>query len=191
MKRVAIIDNYDSFTFNLVHLVDQIADDWRCFRNDQVDDQYLEEATHILLSPGPGIPSEAGRMPQVIESFQGRKSIMGVCLGFQAIAETLGSELYNLEEILHGVQTEIQVDSQSSLFASLPNTIRVGRYHSWAVRNSCNWTVTARDHGGVPMAAEDVERGLYGVQFHPESIMTEYGLEMLQNWLKSPSPRRL
>lgn len=190
MTRVAIIDNYDSFTFNLVHLVDQIAEEWQCFRNDEIDWEYLRNSTHILVSPGPGIPSEAGDMLQVIDTFVGKKSIMGICLGFQAITESLGGSLYNMDRIFHGVQTEIQIQPETTLFQSLPSQIKVGRYHSWAVVDSDLWKITARDGQDIPMAAEDGERGLYGVQFHPESILTEYGLEMLQNWLKSPSPRR-
>jgi len=190
LTRVAIIDNYDSFTFNLVHLVDQITPNWVCYRNDEVNWEDLNDATHILFSPGPGLPSEAGQMPAIIERFKGDRSMFGICLGFQAMAESLGGRLYNLDEIFHGVQTRIKIQPETQLFSGIPASIAVGRYHSWAVQNAEQWRITAVDDQEIPMAAENVEMGMYGVQFHPESIMTEFGLEMVQNWLKSPSPRR-
>lgn len=191
--RVVLIDNYDSFTYNLVHLLEPWVEKLEVYRNDSIDWTRLDAADALLFSPGPGLPSEAGLMPEIIRRYRGMKPMLGVCLGCQAMAEDSGASLLNLPEVYHGVSTPLVVQQPSNLFANWPLDAQVGRYHSWAVDETTlpdTWHVSARDASGTVMAIEDVERGLYGVQFHPESIMTPAGTLLVQNWLKSPKPRR-
>jgi anthranilate synthase component 2 len=185
---ILIIDNYDSFTYNLVHLVNEIGLQCEVWRNDRFDINDVEAYDKIILSPGPGIPSEAGLLLQVIERYSPTKSIFGVCLGQQAIAEVFGGKLYNLKQPMHGIATPIRViDEEERLFKGLPQHFKVGRYHSWVVDETSIpdvLTVTAIDEAdNSAMALRHKQYDVRGVQFHPESILTEYGKEMMKNWL--------
>ena len=188
MSKILIIDNYDSFTYNLVHLVNEIGLQCEVWRNDKFDLAEIDAFSHIILSPGPGIPSEAGLLLKVIEKYAPTKSIFGVCLGQQAIAEAFGGQLYNLSRPMHGIATPIKVtDQQEKLFVSLPQSFKVGRYHSWVVDHKGLpdvFTITAIDEQDSSiMALRHKHYDVRGVQFHPESVLTEYGRQMMQNWL--------
>jgi anthranilate synthase component 2 len=188
MSKILIIDNYDSFTYNLVHLVNEIGLQCEVWRNDKFNLDEVDAFSHIILSPGPGIPSEAGLLLQVIEKYAPTKSIFGVCLGQQAIAQAFGGQLYNLSRPMHGIATPIKVtDPQERLFAGLPQSFNVGRYHSWVVDEKGfpdDLTVTAIDEkDNSIMALKHNHYDVRGVQFHPESVLTEYGRAMMQNWL--------
>ncbi|GAA3972107.1 anthranilate synthase component II [Mucilaginibacter dorajii] len=184
---ILIIDNYDSFTYNLVHLVNELGLQCEVWRNDKFALEDVDAFDKIILSPGPGIPSEAGLLLDVIEKYAPTKSIFGVCLGQQAIAEVFGGSLYNLSQPMHGIATPIKVtDKSEQLFKNLPESFKVGRYHSWVVSNDLPETlqVTAIDEtDNSIMALSHKEYDVRGVQFHPESILTEYGKEMMGNWL--------
>ena len=185
---ILIIDNYDSFTYNLVHLVNEIGLQCTVWRNDQFVIDDVDAFDKIILSPGPGIPSEAGLLLPVIEKYAPTKSIFGVCLGQQAIAEVFGGRLYNLKQPMHGIATPILVtDEEEQLFTGLPKTFKVGRYHSWVVDEKAIpdvLTVTAIDEAdNSAMALRHKTYDVRGVQFHPESILTEYGKEMMKNWI--------
>jgi len=188
MKKILIIDNYDSFTYNLVHLVNEIGLQCEVWRNDKFKLEDVDAFDKIILSPGPGIPSEAGLLLDVIKKYSPTKSIFGVCLGQQAIAEVFGGELYNLKQPMHGIATPIKVtDDQEQLFIGLPESFKVGRYHSWVVDEKSIpdvLTVTAIDEeDNSVMALRHKEYDVRGVQFHPESILTEFGKEMMANWI--------
>lgn len=185
---ILIIDNYDSFTYNLVHLVNELGLECTVWRNDKFAIGDVDAFDKIILSPGPGIPSEAGLLLQVIEKYAPTKSIFGVCLGQQAIAEVFGGSLYNLSRPMHGIATPIKVtDTNEVLFAGLPGTFKVGRYHSWVVSNDglpdvLNVTAIDEQDGSI-MALNHKTYDVRGVQFHPESVLTDYGKEMMGNWL--------
>jgi len=188
MNKILIIDNYDSFTYNLVHLVNELGLQCDVWRNDKFAIADVDAYSHIILSPGPGIPSEAGLLLEVIEKYAPTKSIFGVCLGQQAIAEVFGGKLYNLSRPMHGIATPIKVtDANEKLFAGLPNSFKVGRYHSWVVAQDSLpdvLTVTAIDEqDNSIMALKHKQYDVRGVQFHPESVLTEHGRAMMQNWL--------
>lgn len=188
-KKVLVIDNYDSFTYNLVHLVNELGRDVEVWRNDKFELADVEQYDKVLLSPGPGIPEEAGLLLDVIRTYAPTKSILGVCLGQQAIAEAFGGNLLNLGRPMHGIATPITVlDKDELLFKDCPEIIKVGRYHSWVVSNNglpdC-FVVTASDDTGEIMALRHKTLDVRGVQFHPESVLTEYGKQMMQNWLGS------
>jgi anthranilate synthase component 2 len=188
MSKILIIDNYDSFTYNLVHLVNEIGLQCEVWRNDKFNLDDVEAFSHIILSPGPGIPSEAGLLLDVITRYAPTKSIFGVCLGQQAIAEAFGGQLYNLSRPMHGIATPIKViDADEKLFAGLPQHFKVGRYHSWVVDHKGLpdvLTITAIDEQDTSiMALRHKHYDVRGVQFHPESVLTEYGRQMMQNWL--------
>src|ERR1700761_3853846 len=188
MSKILIIDNYDSFTYNLVHLVHEIGMDCEVWRNDKFKLEDVEAFSHIILSPGPGIPSEAGLLLDVIKTYAPTKSIFGVCLGQQAIAEAFGGQLYNLSRPMHGIATPIKViDQAEKLFSGLPQSFNVGRYHSWVVDEKGLpdvFTITAIDEkDNSIMALRHKEYDVRGVQFHPESVLTEHGRAMMQNWL--------
>ena len=185
---ILIIDNYDSFTYNLVHLVNEIGHECEVWRNNKFNIDDVDVFERIILSPGPGIPSEAGLLLEVIEKYSPSKSIFGVCLGQQAIAEVFGGKLYNLSQPMHGIATPIKVtDSREKLFWGLPQSFKVGRYHSWVVDEKAipeSLYVTAIDEeDNSVMALRHKQFDVCGVQFHPESILTEYGKEMMQNWI--------
>ncbi|WP_374166207.1 aminodeoxychorismate/anthranilate synthase component II [Arcticibacter sp. MXS-1] len=185
--KILVIDNYDSFTFNLVHLLHECGHDPVVWRNDKFDLKEVEQFDKIVLSPGPGIPSEAGLLLDVIKTYAPSKSILGVCLGVQAIAEVFGGSLYNLSYPVHGRATEMQVlDNEETLFRGLPQTFKIGRYHSWAVNRDdlpADLQVTAKDTEGVIMALRHLKYDVKGVQFHPESVLTDHGKAMISNWL--------
>jgi anthranilate synthase component II len=188
MSKILIIDNYDSFTYNLVHLVNEIGLQCEVWRNDKFNLDDVDVFSHIILSPGPGIPSEAGLLLDVIARYAPIKSIFGVCLGQQAIAEVFGGQLYNLSRPMHGIATPIKVtDANEKLFAGLPQSFKVGRYHSWVVDEKGlpdELTVTAIDEqDNSIMALRHKQYDVRGVQFHPESVLTEHGRQLMQNWL--------
>ena len=184
--KIAIIDNYDSFTYNLVHLVKALGAQTTVLRNDRFDPEDLAPFDKLLLSPGPGIPSEAGRMPEVIRRYAAEKPILGVCLGEQAIGEAFGGTLINLDEVFHGVQTPCRRTADDYLFDGLPDVFPVGRYHSWVVDAAslpdC-LECTAVSGEGLVMALRHRSLDLRGVQFHPESILTPDGEKIISNWL--------
>lgn len=185
MKNILVIDNYDSFTYNLVHLINELGLQADVWRNDKFDLADVDAYDKILLSPGPGIPSEAGLLLDVIKQYAPTKSILGICLGQQAIAEVFGGELYNLEKPVHGTATNINIIKDEILFNWLPKSFKVGRYHSWAVKKEnlpAELEITAEDDKGVMMAIRHTKYDVRGVQFHPESVLTEFGKEMLGNW---------
>jgi len=193
-SKILIIDNYDSFTYNLVHLVNELGHTCEVWRNDQFALEDVDRFDQIILSPGPGIPSEAGLLLPVIEKYAATKSVFGVCLGQQAIAQAFGGSLYNLSRPMHGIATPIKVtDTSEVLFKGLPSVFKVGRYHSWVVSNEglpADLDVTAIDEqDGSIMALRHKKYNVRGVQFHPESILTEYGKEMMGNWLAPQPPK--
>lgn len=185
---IAIIDNYDSFTYNLSHLLKELGATVTVLRNDQFRLEELERFDKLLLSPGPGIPEEAGLLLDVIRHYSGKKPILGVCLGEQAIAEAFGGKLINLEEVYHGIQSRVRRIADDCLFRSLPDKFPVGRYHSWVVSleafPDC-LEVTAVSQEGHIMALRHRTLDVHGIQFHPESVLTPDGKTMIQNWLES------
>jgi len=189
MKKVLVIDNYDSFTYNLVHILRELGlkDDLKIVRNDQFDLDLVAAYDHILLSPGPGLPADAGLMPQVIKQFAPTKNILGVCLGHQGIGEAFGGELLNLPQVYHGVVTEVKVTGDDELFRGIPKSFKACRYHSWVIKKESigpDLEVTSIAENGNIMSIRHKEYCVRGVQFHPESIMTKYGEKLIQNWLK-------
>lgn len=189
MQHILLLDNYDSFTYNLVHLLNEIGGcKITVHRNDAIRVEDAGSYDKIILSPGPGIPEEAGILLPLIKAYQDKKPMLGVCLGHQAIAEACGARLVNLSQVFHGVATEMVLATDPGfLFENVPKTFRAGRYHSWAVeRDSLPdvFTVTATDQSGEIMAFQHTQYDVAGVQFHPESIMTEHGKTMLHNFLK-------
>ena len=186
-NHILVIDNYDSFTYNLVHLLQELGQNYTVWRNDKFELKDVDDFNKILLSPGPGIPEEAGLLMDVIRQYAPLKSILGICLGQQAIAEVFGGTLYNLPKPLHGVATDIIItDETEKLFLDFPKDSKIGRYHSWAVTKenlpSC-LQVTAVDDNGVIMALSHKEYDVRSVQFHPESILTTNGKKLIANWL--------
>jgi glutamine amidotransferase of anthranilate synthase or aminodeoxychorismate synthase len=188
MIKTVIIDNYDSFTYNLSHLLKELGADVTVVRNDMFRLEDLEQYDRIVLSPGPGIPSEAGLMPQVIKSYAGRKPILGICLGHQAIGEAFGARLLNIGNVVHGVATPAHITVQDYLFEGLASDLEVGRYHSWVVDDKelpqC-LEVTSRSDDGYIMSLRHREFDIRGIQFHPESILTPQGKTIINNWLNN------
>ena len=184
--KVIVIDNYDSFTYNLVHYLEELNCRVTVKRNDEVNIEDIQKFDKVVLSPGPGIPSEAGLSKEIILRYFKSKSILGVCLGHQAIAEVFGGELLNLKKVFHGVATDINIVKSDPIFLGLPNTLKVGRYHSWVVKEPVpsDLEVIAIDENGQVMALKHKKYSVWGVQFHPESILTEHGKSLLKNWLK-------
>lgn len=186
--KICIIDNYDSFTYNLSHLVKQLGAEVTVLRNDRFTLPQLKPFDKLILSPGPGIPSEAGLLLDVIRSYADSKPMLGVCLGEQAIGEAFGGKLTNLIDVFHGVQTPIDIVADDPLFAGLPRKIEVGRYHSWVVDRTdfpdC-LEVTALSSEGYIMALRHRHYPIHGIQFHPESVLTPQGKQMISNWLTS------
>ncbi|MCL7987958.1 aminodeoxychorismate/anthranilate synthase component II [Sphingobacterium sp. lm-10] len=186
-NKILVIDNYDSFTYNLVHLLQELGRDYDVVRNDKFALDDVEPYHSLLLSPGPGIPSEAGLLMDVIRRYGKSKQILGICLGQQAIAEVYGGSLFNMKKPLHGVATDIHVlDPAERLFRDFPESSQIGRYHSWAVQREnlpdC-LRVTAEDKDGIIMALSHTEYDVRGMQFHPESILTDNGRMLIANWL--------
>ena len=188
MKRILVIDNYDSFTYNLVHYLQDLDCEVTVKRNDKLELDEVEPFDKILLSPGPGIPDEAGLLKQIIERFAPSKSILGVCLGQQAIAEVFGGSLINLNKVFHGVSTEIRrTGEDEALYRGLPRQFEVGRYHSWVVSNILPEVleVTAVDASGEIMSLRHRTYEVRGVQYHPESVLTPLGRQIMKNWVES------
>ena len=208
--KILVFDNYDSFTYNLVHLVEKITHEKvDVYRNDQIPMEKVKEYDKIILSPGPGIPEEAGLLLPLIKEYASSKSILGVCLGHQAIGQAFGGELINLSSVFHGVATPVRVgNGQSSmvnernspltihpsrlgLFDGLPETIEVGRYHSWVVSKENfpeELEITAEDETGMIMGLQHKTYDVQGVQFHPESVLTPMGEQIMRNWLSPQTP---
>jgi len=204
--KILVFDNYDSFTYNLVHLVEKITHEKvDVYRNDQIPMEKVKEYDKIILSPGPGIPEEAGLLLPLIKEYASSKSILGVCLGHQAIGQAFGGELINLSSVFHGVATPVKVgngqssmvnesgssftihNSRLGLFNGLPEIIEVGRYHSWVVSKENfpdTLEITAEDESGMIMGLQHKTYDVQGVQFHPESVLTPKGEDIMRNWLK-------
>ena len=184
--KVVIIDNYDSFTYNLSHLIKSLGAEVTVVRNDQFELQDLEQFNKIVLSPGPGIPSEAGLLLDVIRTYAGKKPILGVCLGHQAIGEVFGGKLVNLSDVFHGVATPCHIVADDPIFSGLERDITIGRYHSWVVANEdlpeCLEVTAVSDEGQI-MALRHKNLNIRGIQFHPESVLTPDGKKMIQNWM--------
>jgi anthranilate synthase component 2 len=190
--KILIFDNYDSFTYNLVHVVEKIVHrKVDVYRNDKIALEKINDYDKIILSPGPGLPSESGLLLSLIKEYASAKSILGVCLGQQAIGEVFGGKLVNLKEVYHGVATKIRVKENRTLsgndvFRNLPDELEVGRYHSWIVDKNnfpTELEITAEDENGYIMALRHKTFDLQGVQFHPESVLTPMGEKMIRNWL--------
>ena len=186
MIKTIIIDNYDSFTYNLSHLLKELGADVTVVRNDKFKIEDLEKYDKIVLSPGPGIPSEAGLMPKVIKAYAGRKPILGICLGHQAIGEAFGAKLLNIGNVVHGVATPAHQTAQDYLFEGLSADLEVGRYHSWVVDENglpeC-LEVTSRSDDGYIMSMRHREYDIRGIQYHPESVLTPNGKDIIKKWL--------
>lgn len=188
--KLLVLDNYDSFTYNLVHIIRELGYTRKTsiYRNDKISLRKVADYDKILLSPGPGIPVEAGIMPELISKYGATKSILGVCLGHQAIAEAYGAKIFNMPVVLHGVAHKTIVkDSRESLFDGIPATFMACRYHSWSVvPDSINGdlVITAVDEQENVMALSHKKYDVKGVQFHPESILTEHGTRIMKNWLE-------
>jgi anthranilate synthase component 2 len=188
MKKILVIDNYDSFTYNLVHYLEDLDCEVTVYRNDEFDIDEIAIFDKILLSPGPGVPDEAGLLKEVIRKYAPTKSIFGVCLGQQAIGEVFGGTLSNLDKVYHGVSTLVKtVVDDELLFEGLGNEFEVGRYHSWVVDADLPDTLeaTSFDENGQVMSLRHKTYDVRGVQFHPESVLTPNGKKMLENWVKS------
>jgi anthranilate synthase component II len=188
VTKVLLFDNYDSFTYNLVHLVEKILHTKvDVFRNDEIAMEKVNEYDKIILSPGPGIPEEAGMLLPLIKEYASTKSILGVCLGHQAIGEAFGARLINLDTVFHGISTPVKIlGKDGQLFKGLGNTIEAGRYHSWIVSSDDlpdELEITAVDENNYIMAMKHSNFDVQGVQFHPESVLTPYGETIIRNWL--------
>lgn len=187
MKKVIVIDNYDSFTYNLVHYIEGLlGQSITVKRNDQVKMEELNDFDYIVLSPGPGLPSDAGMLEEIIRSYFSSKKILGVCLGMQAITEAFGGKLINLDTPFHGVSSEIFIDTKDKLYKNIPKHFLVGRYHSWAIAPDQlpkNFLITSTTSDGTIMSFTHESLPVYGVQYHPESILTEHGKQIIANFL--------
>jgi len=187
--KILILDNYDSFTYNLVHIVRELNFDYDVYRNDKITLEVVGKYDKILLSPGPGIPDEAGILKALIQTYATTKSILGICLGHQGIAEVFGASLFNIPRVLHGVTSQTSVeDNDEILFKDVPSTFQACHYHSWAVSPESltpDLVVTARNAEGMIMGIRHKKYDVRGLQFHPESIMTPEGPKMMANWLKN------
>jgi anthranilate synthase component 2 len=187
MKKVLVIDNYDSFTYNLVHYLEALDCEVTVMRNDELEIEDVEGFNKILLSPGPGVPSEAGLLKQIIETYAPSKSILGICLGQQAIGEVFGGSLVNLHRVYHGVSADITIIvNDEPLYTEVPRELSVGRYHSWSVEPATlpeTLEITSVDENGHIMSLRHRHYDLRGVQYHPESILTPNGKKILENWI--------
>jgi anthranilate synthase component 2 len=187
--KILVFDNYDSFTYNLVQIIkEQSNASVDVFRNDEIPLEDVKAYDKILLSPGPGIPSESGLLIPLIQAYASTKSILGVCLGQQAIAEAFGGSLTNLSKVYHGIATPVELIGDSNLFEGLPSTFHVGRYHSWVVNENdlpAELKITSKDADGYIMSLEHTTYDVKGVQYHPESVLTPEGAKIIGNWLKN------
>ena len=189
MEKILILDNYDSFTYNLVHYVKENPNfEVDVFRNDKITLDEVDKYNTIILSPGPGLPNDAGILKELIQKYASSKKILGVCLGMQAIGEVFGGTLVNLQKVFHGVATPIEVtEKKDLLYKGLPSKFNVGRYHSWVITNENfpkELNITSKEENGQIMSLKHKDYKLYGVQYHPESILTEHGKQMITNFLK-------
>lgn len=187
--KILVLDNYDSFTYNLVYIIRALGygPQMDIFRNDKINLVDVGVYDKILLSPGPGIPSEAGIMPELLKKYATTKDILGICLGHQAIGEAFGGDLINLSEVVHGLASEVEI-KEDLLFHGLPENFKIGRYHSWVINEgnlSPDLEIIARTPDGQIMGVRHKEFRVRGLQFHPESVLTEHGVEMMRNWLES------
>lgn len=187
--KILVLDNYDSFTYNLVYILRELGygDRMDIYRNDKIALEDVGTYDKILLSPGPGVPADAGIMPELIRKYAATKDILGICLGHQAIGEAFGGSLNNLTEVVHGVASEVKI-KEDVLFKGLPETFKIGRYHSWVIDESTlpeELIVTAKTPDGQIMAVKHKRYQVRGLQFHPESILTENGKKIMQNWIVS------
>ena len=185
--KVLVLDNYDSFTYNLVHILRELGVGLDVYRNDQIGIDEVDQYDKILLSPGPGVPSEGGIMPELLDRYKDKKSILGVCLGHQAIGESFGGQLHNLSTVFHGIVTDIEVIKKDELFNGIPDKYKVCRYHSWVVSQEGfpeDMIITSQDSEGTIMSIKHAEFDVRGVQFHPESVMTEHGIQLMKNWIE-------
>ena len=187
MKKVFVIDNYDSFTYNLVHYLEELNCEVTVKRNDQFDLDEVEAYPYLLLSPGRGIPDESGLLKQAIKRYPPTKKILGICLGQQAIGEVFGGSLLNLDQVYHGIATPVTIILEDVLFKGLPKTLEVGRYHSWVVASPLPEVLeaTSVDEQGQLMSLRHKTYDVRGVQYHPESILTPHGKKILENWINS------
>ena len=187
MKKIFVIDNYDSFTYNLVHYLEELDCEVTVKRNDQFDLDELENYPYILLSPGPGIPDESGLLKAAIARYAPNKKILGVCLGQQAIGEVFGANLINLDKVYHGIATPVKVTQEDVLFKDLPSRFEVGRYHSWVVETPLPEALeaTSVDDQGQLMSLRHATYDVRAVQYHPESVLTPHGKKILENWINS------
>lgn len=186
--RLLIFDNYDSFTYNIVHAVRSLGCEPEVHRNDEITIADIASFDKIIISPGPGIPSEAGILPELLDAYAAEKPILGVCLGHQAIAEHFGARIFNMPDVCHGIGSEIRVTAPDYIFDGMPQTFRAGRYHSWAVDDTSladGLEVTARSADGVVMGLRHRSLDVHGVQFHPESILTPEGIHIFANFLNN------
>lgn len=185
--KILVFDNYDSFTYNIVHALRELGVEPDVVRNDQISLDDVEKYDKIVVSPGPGIPEEAGLLMPLLKRYAGKKPILGVCLGHQAIGENFGAHLFNLPEVFHGIATPVKVEKEDYLFEGLPRDFQVGRYHSWVVDKKDfpeeELEVIATDHNGMIMAMRHKKHDIRGVQFHPESVLTPDGKKIISNWL--------
>lgn len=188
---ILVLDNYDSFTYNLVHMIEKITGTFpSVFRNDEIEVGDIENYDLIVLSPGPGIPDEAGILKEVIKTYAGKKPIFGVCLGLQAITEVFGGKIENLDDVYHGVATEMTLTESSTIFKDVPEKFQAARYHSWIASRTDfpnDLKVTAIDDENNIQALEHVSYPVYGVQFHPESILTDVGEQIVTNFIEAHS----
>ena len=184
--RLLIVDNYDSFTFNLKHMCESYVSSVNVVRNDEISINDISFFDKIIISPGPGLPLDAGISVELVQKYYTKKPILGICLGAQAIAIAFGCKLFNLNEVMHGKKTKIDIlDQEDAVYENIPKHISVGRYHSWAINLSSdsNFMPTALDKNQIVMSFKHVQYPLYGIQYHPESILTKFGQKILTNWL--------
>lgn len=185
--KILVFDNYDSFTYNIVHALRELGEEPDVFRNDEISLNQIEIYDKIIISPGPGIPQEAGLLMQVLEKYAPIKPILGICLGHQALAENFGAHLVNLSEVYHGICTPVKQIIKDYIFAGLPENFEVGRYHSWVVGEKNfpdQLEIIATDEQGMIMALRHKKYDIRGVQFHPESVLTPDGMKIIENWLR-------
>ncbi len=185
--KLLIFDNYDSFTYNIAHAVRELGVEPDVIRNDRIALEEIKNYDKIIISPGPGIPAEAGLLPELLKEYAHRKSILGICLGHQAIGERFGAKLRNLDDVYHGIKTPARIVTRDYLFEGLPDEIEVGRYHSWVVERDTlpdELEVTALSPDGEIMAMKHRNLDVRGVQFHPESVLTPMGLTIIKNWIE-------
>lgn len=187
--KLLVLDNYDSFTYNLVHLIEKVSDSsFDVIRNNKIQLADISKYDKIVLSPGPGLPKDAGIMPELIKQYGSSKNILGVCLGMQAIGECYGAKLKNLETVMHGIATPIHILQDDFIFNNCPKSFNVGRYHSWVIDSinlPSSLIISAVDKNNNIMAIKHQQYNVRGVQFHPESILSEYGEQIIKNWVNS------